>query len=64
MRTKEEELKNELQEKDSEINILHERVNKESFISLKFEKSSSCLNDILGKKRDVSHKIGIGFKFS
>ena len=64
IKTKKEELTNKLQEKDSEIKILHKRLNKESIISLKFQKSSSDLNDLLGKQGDPSDKRGIGFECS
>ena len=40
MKTKEKELTNKLQEKDTEITILHERLNKERITGLKFEKST------------------------
>ena len=61
MKTKEKELTHKLQEKDTEITILHQRLNKESITGLKFEKSTSDLNHLLGKQIDPNDKRGIGF---
>ena len=50
-----------IHEKNNKIKTLHETLNKESIISLKFEKSTSYLNNLLGQQRDSSDKRGIGF---
>ena len=49
-----------LHEKNNNIKTLHETLNKENIISLKFEKSTLDLNNFLGQQRDSSDKRGIG----
>ena len=62
VQTKKEELANKLQEKDNEIKIIHERLNKESLINLKFNKSSPDLENLLNKQRDHNNREGIIFR--